>query len=347
MICIGNRNCEMNLKKHPLVLINFCAVILILWSAGCCYAQPLVVEKGEVSYVKSYPDKKMLNKKRSFFKKINDVVFGSSEIGIAKPVAILIDSLEHYWILDQEAKSIFEGDTKGYKVPKFIHKSEVDLASLVSICRYSDNSFLVTDSYLNKVFVLDPKEKKFYSLNDSLAFLRPTGIVYSPLTQKIWVAETGNHRLQILDKSGRVEKTIGTRGVGRGEFNFPTSMAIDNEGNVYVVDAMNFRIEIFNKEGEFLSMFGENGDGTGSFASPKGIALDSYNNIYVVDALFNVVQIFDKKGNFLYNFGSQGQGDGQFWMPSGIFIDKNDHIFIADTYNSKIQEFQLKIEVKK
>lgn len=318
---------------------------LMLMSLLTCntYAQVSEEVKGEVVYVGSWPNKEMLQAKKSFFKKLNNIVFGSNDFKFTKPVSLLKDSLSNYWILDQENKKIIEGDNKEYKTIKFIEKEKKDLASLVSISKFSNGRMLVCDSYLNKIFVVDPIKKMFYSLNDSLELLRPTGIVYTPSSNLIWVAETGKHQILVLDESGKLVKVIGKRGLGSGEFNFPSSLAVDNFENIYVVDAMNFRIQIFDKNGEFKSMFGSNGDGTGSFASPKGIAIDSYGHIYVVDALFHAVQIFNSRGDFLYAFGTQGRGDGEFWMPSGIFIDSMNHIYIADTYNSRIQEFSLKL----
>jgi hypothetical protein len=327
--------------------VLFLAIVNAVVFDANCLGQSTSVEKGEVVFVKSYPDKLIQNSKGTFLQRINNIVFGSVEKKITKPVSLIVDSLDIYWILDQESKALFEGTERGYKQPKFIEKTTLDLASLVSISNFTENRFLITDSYLNKILVIDHDKKKITFLNDSLVLNRPTGLIYNSVTKNIWVSETGQHQLLILDGSGNKIKTIGKRGISSGEFNFPTSLTVDNEGNVYVVDAMNFRIQIFNKEGEFISSFGSNGDGTGSFASPKGISIDSYGHIYVVDALFNAVQIFDKQGSFLYTFGTQGHDDSQFWMPSGIFIDKNDHIFVADTYNSRVQEFQLKIEVKK
>lgn len=329
--------------KSFLFFVFICAILL----QENCFGQSSVEERGEVVFVKSFPDKTMQNERGSFLRKINNIVFGSEERRISKPISLIVDSIGSYWILDQEAKAIFQATLKGYKFPKFIEKADLDLASLVSIANYSNNRFLFTDSYLNKVVIADYDKKLIYILNDSLQLNRPTGIVFNKETNTIWVSETGQHQILILDEAGNLVKVIGKRGNASGDFNFPTSLAVDKEGNVYVVDAMNFRIQIFDKHGVFLSAFGTNGDGTGSFASPKGIAIDSYGHIYVVDALFNAIQIFDSKGNFLYNFGTQGHDDSQFWLPSGIFIDNNDRIFVADTYNSRIQEFQLKIEVKR
>jgi DNA-binding beta-propeller fold protein YncE len=269
-----------------------------------------------------------------------DLVFGKEESAqITKPVALVARSADTLWVLDQGNGVIFRIRQKKSEITHFRNKQYKSFASLVSICSIPGNRMLFTESYLNKVFVLTPGQKTLTELNDSLALNRPTGIAWSPATGEIWVVETNAHRIAVLDASGKLLRTIGQRGTGPGEFNFPTSIWIDNSGKVYVVDAMNFRIQMFTKEGQPAGMFGKIGDATGYFARPKGIATDSHGNIYIADALFNTVQIFDQSGRFLYNFGTQGQGEGEFWMPAGIYIDGHDNIYVADTYNSRIQIF--------
>ena len=222
-----------------------------------------------------------------------------------------------------------------------IEKKIAAFPSLVGITAFHNTEILFTDSQLNQLFLVNAEKKECRILNDSLKLNQPTGIAYSVINNEIWVVETGAHRIVVLNEKGEIKKTIGSRGNGKGEFNYPSNLCIDKIGNIYILDAMNFRVQVLNKEGDVISVFGTIGDATGSFARPKGIATDSYGNIYVSDALFHVVQVFDIKGNLLYYFGSQGHDEGQFWMPAGLYIDNNNYIYVADSYNSRVQIFQL------
>lgn len=300
------------------------------------------VDQPYISWVSQYPAAKQENKKQNVFKRIfYFLIKKDKQQSLVRPVAIVAAGTTDFCVLDQGCRSIFDiKDTKA-DIPRCIKKKENYFTSLVGICSLPDNQMLFTDSRLNKIFIVSADKKKLNVFNDSLELQQPTGIAYSPVTKEIWVVETNAHRISVLNDRGELIKTIGSRGDENGQFNFPTSIWIDKDGNAYVVDAMNFRIEIFNKKGEFVSAFGEAGDVPGTFARPKGIATDTFGNIYVVDALFNVVQIFDRAGNFLYNFGKQGREKEEFWMPSGIYIDSKNFIYIADNYNSRIQIFQL------
>ena len=304
------------------------------------------VDKADIKWISQWPSavqKSSDKNKRS----LKDIIIGKAKLKLNKPVSMVVNGKGNYWVLDQKNNAVFQVVNNEYEMPHFIEKKRFNLTSLVGICNFKDGKMLFTDSYLNKIFLIDPEKKSCTVLNDSLKLDKPTGIAYSPLNHEIWITETGAHRVVVLNEKGDMVKKIGSRGNAKGEFNFPTHICIDKKGNAYIVDAMNFRVQVLNKDKEVISVFGSSGDVTGSFSSPKGIAVDSYGDIYVADALFNVVQIFDINGNFLYTFGSQGQEEGQFWMPAGIFIDENDRIYVADSYNSRIQIFQLITENKK
>ena len=325
----------------------FISFLTILVFNHTCHAQDTALIKSsekagkpEIQWVGQWPSIKSKSQKKEIKQQIKDLLIGKKKQELSRPVSVLAINQNFFWILDQENCSLFKVINDVGKIPHFIEKKKSNFSSLVGICNFH-NEILFTDSFSNKIFTINSEKKGCAILNDSLKLDKPTGIAYLPEKKEIWVVETGAHRILILNEQGQIIKKIGSRGIAKGEFNFPTHIWIDKKGNVYVVDAMNFRIQVLNKDGEIISVFGSNGNSPGYFSSPKGIATDSYGHIYVSDALFNVVQIFDINGNFLYTFGSQGHEDGQFWMPSGIYIDSDDKIYVADSYNSRIQIFQL------
>lgn len=298
-------------------------------------------DRYQVKWVSQFPK---VNNKRNTSKKNRflNFLFGRRNLPkITKPLAIIASDSSNFLILDQGTATIFNIEDNKLKVPKILKKKKEKFLSLVSLCKLPSNEILFTDSRLNKIYRMNEKQKILTVFNDSLSLEQPTGIAYSKVSNEIWVIETKAHKISILNKQGNLIKTIGKRGTKPGEFNFPTSIWIDQLGNAYIIDAMNFRVQVFDKNGKVISIFGEVGNATGYFSRPKGIATDSHGNIYISDTLFHTVQVFDISGNFLYQFGKQGRGQGEFWMPSGIYIDHKDFIYVADSYNSRIQIFQL------
>ena len=124
-----------------------------------------------------------------------------------------------------------------------------------------------------------------------------------------------------------------------GSLIWPTSVALDQAGNVYVADEWLNRISIFTKDGEWVGKWGTEGSGDGAIKSPSGMVFDADDNLLLVDSQNNRVQRFTKDGKFISSFGSQGSGDGQFNLPCGIDVDSDDYIYVADWRNDRIQKF--------
>ncbi|MFC2114346.1 6-bladed beta-propeller [Bacteroidota bacterium] len=295
-----------------------------------------------IDWIGQTPADENENKTKSS-KRFFNLLIGRNSLELNKPISVIAKNPDSMWILDQGSRMIFHTkDQSGEITP--IYKTKLnELSSLVGICFAPENKILFTDSRQNNIFQITQGIRELTKLNNSLALQQPTGIAYSFMKDEIWVAETAAHRISVLNYKGELIKTIGSRGTGPEEFNFPTFIWIDKKGFVYITDAMNFRVKVYDLDGELISIFGKAGDASGCFASPKGIATDSYGHIYVADALFHTIQVFDKTGKLLYYFGNQGHGKGEFWMPVGIFIDDHDFIYIADSYNSRIQVFKLVI----
>jgi DNA-binding beta-propeller fold protein YncE len=130
-------------------------------------------------------------------------------------------------------------------------------------------------------------------------FRDPEGIAVAP-DGTLYVADTGNHRVQkfhadgtFVSKWGR-NGGDGTAGTGDGEFNRPKGVAVDAAGNVFVTDSDNHRVQKFTADGTFLTKWGSEGTGDGQFRNPRGIAVDAAGNVYVADQLNNRIQKFGR-----------------------------------------------------
>jgi sugar lactone lactonase YvrE len=109
---------------------------------------------------------------------------------------------------------------------------------------------------------------------------------------RIYVADSCNHRIQIFSRDGRWLKTYGKAGRGPGELSYPYDVRVDRFGRQYVCEFGNSRIQVFGTNHEPLEIIGGPGARPGQFNNPWAIALDSHGNLFVADAGNHRVQKF-------------------------------------------------------
>jgi sugar lactone lactonase YvrE len=176
---------------------------------------------------------------------------------------------------------------------------------------------------------------------------RPTAIAIDRRGQVVYVVDGSkvksmNHRVEVFSLKGDHLRTMGTRGGGPGEFNFPTGVAVAADGRVLVVDMLNFRVQVFDREGGLLAMFGQIGAGApGTFDKAKAVALDSFGNVYVVDSQQGFVQLFNPAFQPLMAFGGQAELPGYMAVPNSIAIDSKNTIYVGDFAKRSVSVYQL------
>jgi DNA-binding beta-propeller fold protein YncE len=277
----------------------------------------------------------------SFWERTLSLVAGKKQINLRMPQQICIGPSGRLYVTDQSDKSLHVFDLKKkhyFKISKYRNEP---ISSPGGIAEGEDGTIYFSDTLSRKIFVFDSRGKPVRVLGGPEIFGRPTGMVYLPDNKCLYVLDTLNHQVKVLDETGKVQFQFGSRGEENGEFNYPTYIGSDNKDHLYVTDTLNHRIEVFDKSGKFISAFGKAGDAFGSFSIPKGVAVDSHGHIYVVDSIHDAIQIFDATGQLLLSFCSPGNDEGELWLPGGIAINPENLIYVADTFNGRIQVFQL------
>ena len=175
--------------------------------------------------------------------------------------------------------------------------------------------------------------------NKHLEFSRPVGVAINHRNRKVYISDTNNHRIQILNADFSFSNSFGSHGSGDGQFYYPWDVALDSAGNVYVADSCGNRIQVFTAEGKFLRKFGKRGSGDGELNFPSSVSVDSDDIVYVTEYYNHRVSMFTSEGQFLRSFGTKGEGPGQFNSPHGIAVDRDGLVYVSDSGNHRIQMF--------
>lgn len=168
---------------------------------------------------------------------------------------------------------------------------------------------------------------------------KPVGLFVDP-GGRVWVPDTHYARVIVYDRDGNELFRFGERGEDPGQFIFPTSIALDPEGNIYVGEyGGNDRINKFTKDREYLFSFADAASGEGAVARPTQIIIDEDQVIWVADACHHRIARYDLNGKFLSSFGSLGSGDGQLMYPYGMALEGSDSLVVVDQGNNRIVRF--------
>ena len=274
---------------------------------------------------------------------------GSGDGQLSRPHSIDVDS---------NSGHVYVADSGNYRVQKFT--TDGGFITKWGSCCFQDGQFLganglsvdssgnvyVTDTNNNRIQKFDsngnfitksggPSGREIGGTGDG-QFQNPEGIAVDS-SDNVYVADSGNSRIQKFDSNGNFITKWGSEGTGDGQFYGLNSIATDSSGNVYSTEFAN-RIQKFDSSGNFITKWGSEGTGDGEFDNPTGIAVDSSGNVYVADYNNDRIQKFDSNGTFITKWGSEGTGDGQFNYPDGIAVDFRGNVYVTDNVE-RVQVF--------
>ncbi|NLF95801.1 MAG: 6-bladed beta-propeller [Candidatus Riflebacteria bacterium] len=153
----------------------------------------------------------------------------------------------------------------------------------------------------------------------------------------LYVADTGNGRIQKIDRNTGNAVVTGSQGSGDGQFTDPLALIVSDE-DFFVADSGNSRIQVIGLDGVFKQKIVPDTDELNTFFTR--LAVDRENElIYALDSEDCSIAVFDLFGNFRQRIGSRGSGSGQLLDPAGMAIDDEGNIAVVDTGNARVVVF--------
>ncbi|KAI6659239.1 hypothetical protein LOD99_14912 [Oopsacas minuta] len=197
----------------------------------------------------------------------------------------------------------------------------------------------------------------------------PRGLaIYEP-NQLIYIADSGNWRIQVVTFEGNFVTNFGdivgsaygvavtenhvlvtdityctlfqfsdfkvartdARGSGEGELFHPRGLCTDYNGDVYVADSDNHRVCIYSNELKFINYLG-----THQLKYPSDVKVTP-NSIVVLDLSPNYVHFFSRSGHLIHSCVTHVTELTTIWYPSYFCLDPAGNILISDPYSNGIK----------
>lgn len=200
------------------------------------------------------------------------------------------------------------------------------------------------------------------------ASLKSPGGVALDILGNLYVADTSNERIRIVDSNGIITTIAGRTGAGfsgdggaatNANLSSPFRLVLDNAGNLYIADQSNNRIRKVDTNGIITTVAGNGnttfvGDGSAAtnagLSFPRGVTLDSVGNLFIVDSVNNRIRKVNSSGIITTVAGNGvagNSGDGgtatnaNLNRPYGVTSDVSGNLFIADASNQRIRQLFL------
>lgn len=161
-------------------------------------------------------------------------------------------------------------------------------------------------------------------------FTRPAGVAVNAAGD-VYVADSGNNRVQKFMRDGNGLAAWGSFGTGPNQFFNVQGIAIDAQDNIYIADI-----------GGGLSKYGP-GEVflyRRTLQGAEGVAVSADGYVYVVSAYQNrVVKYLASTGVVELDFGRLGTGDGRLDTPVDVACLPGGDVLVADMRNRRIQRF--------
>lgn len=183
----------------------------------------------------------------------------------------------------------------------------------------------------------------------------------------VYIADTGNNRIRMVNSAGMISTIAGNGSQGfagdgvsaiAAQLNAPSRVAVDSSGNVWFSDNGNNAVRRISTDGNIHTVAGTgqsgfSGDGgpavSAQLNNPNGLAVDSTGGLLIADTGNLRIRRVDPSG-LINTFAGDGaatlSGDGGsplssgFGAPADVAADPSGNVYVADQMLGRVRRIQ-------
>lgn len=167
------------------------------------------------------------------------------------------------------------------------------------------------------------------------SFREPSGIAVGP-DGEVYVADTGNHRIQVIDPDGTPVSILGSFGWDPGEFDAPVAVALSHGARpmLYVGERGGRRVQVCDLTTEQYRVVLE--ESPDARLDPTALAVGRRNELYVTDAAGHRILSLSADGATDWSRGGFGSGPDRLIEPGGVAVSRQGRVLVSDTGNRRL-----------
>ncbi len=209
------------------------------------------------------------------------------------------------------------------------------------ICIDGQGKAYVCDGVNDRVLVFTPDGTIDRSIGSQtgLTLRQPVGLAMDP-NDRLWIADTGNHRLVIVSAQGRLIESVRLPDSDQAHLRDPTDVVVTPDlKRCYVVDNDNHCLLIRDNRKGTWKIMGKKGRALEQFEYPFMVCLGTENYVYVSETMGARLHRVSPRDQWSGIMGRWGVELGQFYRPKGVVADRKGNIFVSDSTIGVVQVF--------
>lgn len=255
--------------------------------------------------------------------------------GVLQPYGITINDHDEVIVVEngKDCVSVFRPDGKQIRTIQSKAKNKFNRPRGITIT--PSGNLLITDDDGLKQCTQEGKHLTAIGKagEGQLEFSFPCGLAVSTTDCKIYVCDTFNSRIQVLNPDLSFHQFFGVDFSPPVKLNQPYDIAFSSSGAFYVADYSDHCVKMFSSQGDFLGQITTKGNQE-PLKNPVSVHVNSNEHVFVGEEKTSGLSVYDSSGKYLTIIPAKLSG------AYGISTDSQNSVYISDRTNRRVQIYK-------